>query len=147
MTLLPFIIIQHAHFWFRHIPACSCLQIGHTHDCCCCCSICCCCFDLLATYSHNKIKGIPNAKNMPIVRIGICNTNNDIPKHNVAKPRAKIQRLVRLSIIYTIQAPLYSIYVTTIWYMGFPLRSVSTCWFSMSQLVLLSPVTWFEDGC
>jgi hypothetical protein len=78
---------------------------------------------LLPTYSHNKIKGIPNAKNMPIVRIGIRNTNNDIPKHNVAKPRAKIQRFVRLSIIYTIQAPLYSIYMTTIWYMGFPLRS------------------------
>jgi hypothetical protein len=64
----------------------------------------------LPTYSHNKIKGIPNAKNMPIVRIGICNTNNDIPKHKVAKPRAKIQRLVRLSIIYTIQEPLCSIY-------------------------------------
>ena len=47
---------------------------------------------------------------MPIVRIGIRNTNNDIPKHNVAKPRAKIQRLVRLSIIYTIQAPLCSMH-------------------------------------
>ena len=60
-------------------------------------------------YSHNKIKGITNAKNMPIVRIGICSTNNDIPKHNVAKPRTKIQRFVRLSTIYRIQAPLYGI--------------------------------------
>lgn len=36
MTLLPFIIIQHAHFWLRHIPACSWLQIGHIHGCCWC---------------------------------------------------------------------------------------------------------------
>jgi hypothetical protein len=63
------------------------------------------------------IKGIPNAKNMPIVRIGICNTNNDIPKHNVAKPRIKIQRFVRLSTIYRIQAPLE--HISTICHMGF----------------------------
>ena len=120
-TLLPFIMVQHAHFWFRHTPACPCLQIGHIHDCCwywtrlllllgslivfpffCCCN---CCFDLSLAYNHNKIKGIPNAKNMPIVRIGIRNTNKDIPKHNVANPRVKIQRFVRVSTIYWILAP------------------------------------------
>ena len=121
MTLLPFIIIQHTHFWLRHILACSWLQMGHIHGCCWCWlrwllllellvifSFCCsfCCFDLSPIYSHNKIKGIPNAKNMPIVRIGIRKTNNDIPKHNVAKPRVKIQRLVMLSTIYSFQSPL-----------------------------------------
>jgi hypothetical protein len=70
----------------------------------CCCS-CCCCFDLSPTYNHNKIKGILSAKNMPIVRIGIRKTNKDIPKHIVAEPRVKIQRFVRLSTIYRIQAP------------------------------------------
>ena len=43
---------------------------------------------------------------MPIVGTGIRNTNRNIPKHNVAKPRAKSQRVVRLSTIYGIQAPL-----------------------------------------
>jgi hypothetical protein len=43
---------------------------------------------------------------MPIVRIGIRKTNNDIPKHNVAKPRVKIQRFVMLSTIYSFQSPL-----------------------------------------
>ena len=128
-TLLSFIIMQHAHFWSRHTSTCSCLQIGHIHEFCCswrwtrlslllllwgslivfpfCCS---CCFDLSPTYSHNKIKGIPNAKNTPIVRIGIRKTNNDIPKHTVAKPRVKIQRFVRLSTIYRILTPLFDIW-------------------------------------
>ncbi len=61
---------------------------------------CCGCFDFTSTYNHNKIKGIPNTKNMLIVRTGIRKTNRNIPKHNVAIPRAKSQRLVRLS-IYT----------------------------------------------
>ena len=48
---------------------------------------------------------------MPIVRIGTCKTTNDIPKHNVAKPRAKSQRVVRLSTIYNSGATLgYMIY-------------------------------------
>ena len=46
---------------------------------------------------------------MPIVRIGIRKTNRNIPKHNVAMPRAKSQRVVRLSTIYRIQAPLLDI--------------------------------------
>ena len=119
--LLPFIIIQHAHFWLRHIPACSWLQIGHIHSCCWCWlrwllllellvnfSFCSSfsCFDLSPIYCHNKIKGIPNPKNIPIVRIGIRKTNNDIPKHNAAKPRVKIQRFVMLSTIYSFQSPL-----------------------------------------
>jgi hypothetical protein len=61
---------------------------------------------LSLVYNHNKTKGIPNAKNIPIVRIGIRKTNKNIPKHNVASPRVKIQRVVRLSTIYRIQAPL-----------------------------------------
>jgi hypothetical protein len=83
----------------------------HLHCCCCCCVLielsiffffCCGCFDLSSTYNHNKIKGIPNTKNMLIVRTGIRKTNRNIPKHNVAIPRAESQRLVRLS-IYTNQ--------------------------------------------
>ena len=62
---------------------------------------CCCCFDLSSTYNHNKIKGIPNAKNTPIVRIGTRKTNKNIPKHNVAMPRAESQRVVRLAICRT----------------------------------------------
>jgi hypothetical protein len=68
---------------------------------------------LLPTFSHNKFKCIPNARNTPIVRIGIRKTNNDIPKHNVAKPTAKIHQLVRLSVIYRIQA-FCAVYMTTI---------------------------------
>jgi hypothetical protein len=64
---------------------------------------------LSSAYNHNKIKGIPNTKNMPIVRIGIRKTNRNIPKHNVAMPRAKSQRVVRLSTIYISQAPLFDI--------------------------------------
>jgi hypothetical protein len=69
-------------------------------------SFCCrCCFDLSSAYSHNKINGIPNTKNIPIVRTGIRKTNRNIPKHNVAMPRAKSQRVVRLSTIYRNNAP------------------------------------------
>ena len=42
---------------------------------------------------------------MPIVRIGTRKTNRNIPKHNVAMPRAKSQRVVRLSTIYRSHAP------------------------------------------
>ena len=62
----------------------------------------CGCLDFTSTYNHNKIKGIPNTKNMVIVRTGIRKTNRNIPKQNVAIPRAESQRLVRLS-IYTNQ--------------------------------------------
>ncbi len=40
-----------------------------------------------------------------IVRTGIRKTNRNIPKHNVAMPRAKSQRAVRLSTIYRSHAP------------------------------------------
>ena len=49
---------------------------------------------------------------MPIVRIGICNTTKDIPKHKVVKPRVKTQRFARLSTIYNSDATLG--YMTTI---------------------------------
>jgi hypothetical protein len=60
---------------------------------------------LSSAYNHNKINGIPNTKNIAIVRTGIRKTNRNIPKHNVAMPRAKSQRAVRLSTIYRSHAP------------------------------------------
>jgi hypothetical protein len=63
-------------------------------------------FDLSPAYNHNKIKGIPNTKNIPIVRIRIRKTNKNIPKHNIDIPRVKIEGVVRPSTIYRIQAPL-----------------------------------------
>jgi hypothetical protein len=62
--------------------------------------------DLSPANKHNKIRGIPNTMNIPIVRIRIRKTNKNIPKHNIDIPRVKIQGLVTLSTIYRIQAPL-----------------------------------------
>jgi hypothetical protein len=33
------------------------------------------------TYSQNKVKCIPNARDLHIVRIGICKINDDIPSY------------------------------------------------------------------
>jgi hypothetical protein len=97
-ALLPFITIQHAHFCFKQIPARSCLQIEQIHGCAKRVAIFFCRLEFSSTYNHNKIKGIPITKNMLIVRTGRRKTNKNIPKHNVANPRAESQRFVRLSI-------------------------------------------------
>lgn len=99
MTSLPFLIMQHAHFCCKHTLACRCLQIEQIHACLVIVLILLCCVDFQSAYSHNRIRGIPIAKNMIIVRIGILKTNNEIPKHKVTIPRIEIQRVV-VSIIY-----------------------------------------------
>ena len=53
-----------------------------------------CCFDLASTYNHRATSGTPIIKKTTIVRIGILNTNSDIPKHNVPIPRIESQRVV-----------------------------------------------------
>ena len=149
MILLPFIIRQQAHFWSKQTPACSCLQIEHIHSCWCWTKLfvvelltvfpfSCCCFDLLSAYSHNKTNGIPNAKNIPIVRIGIRKTNKNIPKHNVAKPSAKIQRVVRLC-TFTIQAPLLDInHFSRLLFSFWPYFFLYTIHFIFIVIILLS---------
>jgi hypothetical protein len=99
MTSLPFLIMQHAHFCCKHTLACWCLQIEQIHACLVIVLILLCCVDFQSAYSHNRIRGIPIAKNTIIVRIGILKTNNEIPKHKVTIPRIEIQRVV-VSIIY-----------------------------------------------
>jgi hypothetical protein len=92
--LLPFIIIQHAHFLSKHALACSWLQIEQIHPCWVMTRILLCCFDFSSAYTHNIIRGTPIAKNMSIVRIGTRKTTRAIPKHIVTIPRIDIQRVV-----------------------------------------------------
>jgi len=53
-----------------------------------------CCFDLESTYNHRATSGMPIMKKTMMVRIGILNTNSEIPKHNVPIPSIESQRVV-----------------------------------------------------
>jgi hypothetical protein len=104
----PFLIRQQAHFFSTQTCACSCLQMEHLQASSSCSSLLtvlafiffrfCSYFDLSSTYNHNKIKGIPIAKNTTIVRTGTRITNSNIPKHNVPIPRVESHLVVKLSI-------------------------------------------------
>jgi len=103
----PFLIRQHAHLFSTQTCACPCLQMGHLQPSCCSSPLTalaflfflfCSYFDLSSTYNHNKIKGIPIAKNTTIVRTGTRITNSNIPKHNVPIPRVESHLVVKLTI-------------------------------------------------
>jgi hypothetical protein len=94
MISLPFIIIQHAHFWSKHTLACSCLHIEQMHLCLIILLILFCCFDFSSAYNHSIIRGTPIAKKISIVRTGTRRTNNASPKHKAAIPKIEIQRVV-----------------------------------------------------
>jgi hypothetical protein len=104
----PFLIRQQAHFFSTQTCACSCLQMEHLQASSRCSSLLTAlalilfwffsCFDLSSIYNHNKIKGIPIAKNTTIVRTGTRITNSNIPKHNVPIPRVESHLVVKLSI-------------------------------------------------
>ena len=91
---LPFIIIQHAHFWSKHTLAWSCLHIEQMHLWLVILLILFCCFDFSSAYNHSIIRGTPIAKNTSIVRTGTRRTNNASPKHKAAIPKIEIQRVV-----------------------------------------------------
>ena len=93
-TLLPFIIIQHAHFCSKQTLACSCLHIEQMHPCLLIMLTLFCCFDFSSAYNHSTTRGTPIAKNMSIVRRGTRRTNNASPKHRAAIPKIDIQRVV-----------------------------------------------------
>ena len=100
-TSVPFIMMQQGHFLFIQTAACSCSQTGHIHAWSCnllSSSISFCWRrDFWSTYNHSKITGIPSAKKIIIVRTGIRNTNNPIPKSSVPIPRVASHRSAILS--------------------------------------------------
>ena len=119
ITVFTLITRQQAQVFCKHILACSCSQIGHTHTCSAIALALIYNLDLLSTYSHNATRGKLKTKKTVIVLIGMCKTNKEIPKQTLPMPRMKTHRVVISIISYCVfKLAITSAYLITCAIMG-----------------------------